>query len=84
MAEDEKRETLGALKKGHKDQKELNAFAEGFDVGRLNRLLGPEAATYTAELEDLYHKMLAKLDLLTKLVESSSAKVVEQVRISEK
>lgn len=83
MAEDEKKETLGDLKRGHKDQKELNIFAEGFEIGRLNRLMGPEAANYTVELEDLYHKMLSKLDELTRLVEWSSAKVLEQVRTSE-
>lgn len=83
MAEDEKRETLGALKKGLKGQKELNTWAEGFDIGRLNRLMGSEAANYTAELEDLYNKMLAKLDGLTMQVEKSSAKVLEQVKRSE-
>ncbi|KAL3531644.1 hypothetical protein ACH5RR_005165 [Cinchona calisaya] len=78
MAEDEKRETLGTLKKGLKDQKELNMWAEGFEIGRLNRLMGSESASYTAEVEDLYSKMLAKLDGLTRLVEKSSAKVLEQ------
>lgn len=78
MAEDEKRETLGALKTELSDQKELDLCAEGFEVGRLNRLMGSQAANYTAELEDLYNKMLAKLDGLSRLVESSSVKVLEQ------
>ncbi|CAI9097229.1 OLC1v1033604C1 [Oldenlandia corymbosa var. corymbosa] len=78
MAEDEKSETLGFLKKEKEGQKQLDLFAEGFEIGRLNRLMGTQAANYTSELDDLYHKMLAKLDGLTNLVELSSAKVVEQ------
>ncbi|XP_071910298.1 uncharacterized protein [Coffea arabica] len=79
MAEDDQRETLGSLKKDLNDQKELDLCAEDFEVGRLNRLMGSQAANYTAELEDLYNKMLAKLDGLSRLVENSSAKVLEQI-----
>ncbi|KAL2500427.1 uncharacterized protein Fot_34275 [Forsythia ovata] len=78
MVEDEKGESLGALKSGLKDQKQLDMYAEGFEIGRLSKLVGSEATHLTAELEELYHKMLAKIDGLSKLVEQSSAEVLEQ------
>lgn len=71
-------ENLGNLKKGMEDQRELDECAEGFEIGRLRRLMGSDAAKYTGELEDLYSKMLAKLDGLARLVEKSSARVIEQ------
>ncbi|XP_059668075.1 uncharacterized protein LOC132313364 [Cornus florida] len=71
-------ENLKSVKMGSKDQKELNMCAEGFEVARLSRLMGSEATNYTAELEELYKKMLSKLDGLARLVEKSSAKVLEQ------
>ncbi|XP_022893548.1 uncharacterized protein LOC111408033 [Olea europaea var. sylvestris] len=74
MEEDEKVESLGAMK----DQKQLDMCAEGFEIGRLSKLVGSEATHLTAELEELYHKMLAKLDGLSKVVEQGSAKVLEQ------
>ncbi|KAM2117656.1 hypothetical protein ACFX1R_011179 [Malus domestica] len=51
---------------------------EGLDVGSLSRLMGSEATNYTAGVEDLYEKMLVKIETLTRLVEQSSAKVLEQ------
>ncbi|KAA8517466.1 hypothetical protein F0562_017759 [Nyssa sinensis] len=81
MVEDSKSdgESLRGMRKISKeDQEELNACAEGFEVGRLSRLMGSEAANYTAELEELYDKMLAKLDGLARVVEKSSARVLEQ------
>ncbi|XP_055812713.1 uncharacterized protein LOC129882446 [Solanum dulcamara] len=78
MAEDEKVETLVGIKRGLKDQKELDLCAEGFEIGRLSKLMGSDSSNYTAELEHLYDKMLLKLDSLARLVEKSSAKVLEQ------
>ncbi|GAU13908.1 hypothetical protein TSUD_262350 [Trifolium subterraneum] len=51
---------------------------EGFEVGRLSKLMGSEAKNYTQSLEDLYLKMLVKIENLTSLVEESSAKVLQQ------
>ncbi|WJZ92876.1 hypothetical protein VitviT2T_011850 [Vitis vinifera] len=59
-------------------QRELDTCAEGVQIGSLRRLMGSEATNYTAGLEDLYEKMLAKLDSLARLVEKTSAKVHEQ------
>ncbi|GMY25602.1 TPRXL [Fagus crenata] len=61
-----------------KDQTQLDACAEGFEVGRLSKLMGNEAANYSAGLEDLYEKMLAKIETLARQVEQSSAMVFEQ------
>lgn len=61
-----------------KDQRQLDMCAEGFEVGSLSRLVGMEAANYTSGLEDLYEKMLEKLNGLARLVEKSSSKVLEQ------
>ncbi|KAJ1416293.1 FAM175 family, plant [Sesbania bispinosa] len=72
-------ERLSRMKQASKDQRELDGCAEGFEVGRLSRLMGSEAKSYTQGLEDLYQKMLVKIENLTSLVEKSSAKVLEQV-----
>lgn len=79
MNRDDDDERLSQLKQASKDQRELDASAEGFEVGRLSRLMGSEARNYTQNLEDLYQKMLVKIENLTGLVEKSSAKVLEQV-----
>lgn len=79
MNEDKNDENLNLMKQNSKDQKQLNMCAEGFEVGSLTRLLGSEAANYTAGLEDLYEKMLAKVENLARLVEKSSTQVLEQV-----
>lgn len=61
------------------DQAQLDMCAEGFEMGRLSQLSGSAALSYTSELEDLYGKMLGKLNGLARLVEASSARVLEQV-----
>ncbi|KAK9290273.1 hypothetical protein L1049_008440 [Liquidambar formosana] len=78
MAEDKDEGSLNYTSRVAKDQRELDMCAEGFEIGSLSRLMGSEAANYTAGLEDLYEKMLAKLESLARLVEKSSAKVLEQ------
>jgi hypothetical protein len=75
MVEDEKEGGEGELE----ERRQLDLCAEGFEVRRLRRLIGSGAADYTAELEDLYEKMLAKVESLARQVELSSAKVFEQV-----
>ncbi|PIA37475.1 hypothetical protein AQUCO_03000212v1 [Aquilegia coerulea] len=73
-----KEESLVSLKRVAKDQHGLDLCAEGYEVGRLSKLVGSEAVNYTSELEDLYGKMLAKLEGLARVVEKSSALVLEQ------
>ncbi|KAM0061299.1 hypothetical protein Hdeb2414_s0004g00134291 [Helianthus debilis subsp. tardiflorus] len=51
---------------------------EGFNVGRLKSLMGSEAAGYTAELEELYGNMIKKMNGLARVVEQSSARLLEQ------
>ncbi|KAF8397196.1 hypothetical protein HHK36_016103 [Tetracentron sinense] len=77
MEEDTMNHMRGILK----EQRGLDMCAEGFEVGRLSRLVGSDAANYTSELEHLYGKMLAKLEGLARLVEKSSAMVLEQVSL---
>ncbi|KAL3826164.1 hypothetical protein ACJIZ3_022193 [Penstemon smallii] len=77
MVEDENGENLANKKRNLKDQKQLDMCADGFEVGRLSKLMGSESA-YTGELEDLYDKMLGKIDGLSKLVEQTNSKVLEQ------
>lgn len=84
MVEDEECETLEAIRRALKNQKKLDMCAEGFEIGRMSKLVGSEAANYMGELEDLYDKMLCKIDALSKLVEQTSAKVVGQVRMRRK
>ncbi|XVF08340.1 hypothetical protein REPUB_Repub06bG0218400 [Reevesia pubescens] len=78
MNEDRNEENSIGMKQTAKDQSELDMCAEGMQIGRLSRLIGPEAVNYTAGLEDLYQKMLSKTESLARLVEASSAKVLEQ------
>lgn len=66
------------IKQAAKEQRALDACTEGFELGRLSRLMGSEAVNYTGELEDLYGRMLAKLEGLARAVEKSSARVLEQ------
>ena len=81
MNEDKDEGNLNRMNQVSKDQKELNMCAEGFDVGSLARLIGSETTTYTAGLEDLYDKMIVKIENLARQVEKSSAKVFEQVSL---
>ncbi|GFP96179.1 hypothetical protein PHJA_001762000 [Phtheirospermum japonicum] len=77
MVEDERGDNLGDGKNSLKDQKRLDNCAQGFEIGRLSNLMGSEVA-HTSELEDLYYKMLAKIEGLSKSVEQTNAKVLEQ------
>ncbi|RWR81280.1 BRCA1-A complex subunit Abraxas [Cinnamomum micranthum f. kanehirae] len=74
------RESSNCMKRVAKEQQQrgLDACSQGFEVGRLSRLMGSDAANYTAEMEDLYGKMLGKLESLARAVEKSSAKILEQ------
>ncbi|XP_027336334.1 uncharacterized protein LOC113850145 [Abrus precatorius] len=78
MVDDSGDVRLSRMKQASKDQRELDGCVEGFEVGRLSRMMGYEARNYTEGLEDLYQKMLVKIGNLTSLVEKSSAKVLEQ------
>lgn len=78
MSEDRDDESLGQRKRVSKIQRELDMCAEGLEVGDLSRLVGSQAVNYTAGVEDLYEKMLTKIENLARLVEKSSAKVLEQ------
>ncbi|XVF76890.1 hypothetical protein PTKIN_Ptkin13bG0303500 [Pterospermum kingtungense] len=66
------------VKETEKDQSELDMCAEGMQIGRVSRLIGPDAINYTAGLEDFYEKMLSKIESLARLVEASSVKIFEQ------
>ncbi|KAI5392118.1 uncharacterized protein LOC127107744 isoform X1 [Lathyrus oleraceus] len=78
MVRDDDEERLSKMKQASKDQRELDACVEGLEVGKLSKLMGSEAKNYTQSLEDLYLKMLVKIENLTTLVEQSSARVLEQ------
>lgn len=69
------------MKLAAKDQRVLDECAEGFEVGRLSRMVGSDARSYTEGLEELYQKMLVKIQNLTSLVDESSAMVLEQVTL---
>ncbi|KAF3964563.1 hypothetical protein ACB098_09G085100 [Castanea mollissima] len=75
MAVDDEKEGEERLRA---EQTQLDDCAEGFQVGRLSKLMGTEAANYSAGLEDLYGKMLVKIETLARQVEQSSALVFEQ------
>lgn len=80
MNEDRDEGSLSAKKEAAKDQKEVDALAEGFRVGDLKRLVGAEAASYTGAIEEMYERMLAKVESLASEVEKSSARVLELVQ----
>ncbi|ESQ49195.1 hypothetical protein EUTSA_v10021171mg [Eutrema salsugineum] len=69
--------SLSAIKQAVKDQKEIDALADGLQVGNLKRLVGAEAANYTGGIEEMYERMLAKVESLALEVEKSSARVLE-------
>lgn len=81
MNEDGNEENVTGMKQTEKDQALLDTCAEGMQVGRLSQLIGPGATNYTAGLEDLYEKMLSKIESLARLVETSSAMILEQVSL---
>lgn len=68
---------LKDMKRVAKDQKDLEAYVEGYELGGLSRLMGGDAVSYMSGVEELYEKMLAKLHSLASQVESSSARVLE-------
>jgi len=70
---------LAGMKQAANDQRELDGCVEGFEVGKLSRMVGSDARSYTEGLEELYKKMLVKIQNLTSLVDESSAMVLEQV-----
>lgn len=76
--------SLSAKKQSAKDQKEIDALAEGFQVGELKRLVGAEAANYTGGIEEMYERMLAKIESLASDVEKSSARVFQQEKHNRK
>jgi hypothetical protein len=78
---DEVGEGLNRMDRVLNDQKELDMVAEGFCVKDLGKLMGSETLNSTMSLEDLYEKMLGKLDNLARQVEKSNAKVLEMVSI---
>ncbi|KAL8120156.1 uncharacterized protein LOC141724632 [Apium graveolens] len=67
-----------SLTSKNQSQIQLDMCADGFQLKKLENLTGPEASGYTAEVEDLYSKMIRKLNGLARLVEKSSVKVLEQ------
>ncbi|BAT97497.1 hypothetical protein VIGAN_09095500 [Vigna angularis var. angularis] len=71
-------ERLARMKQAANDQRELDGCVEGFEVGKLSRMVGSDARSYTEGLEELYKKMLVKIQNLTSLVDESSAMVLEQ------
>lgn len=79
MNEDRNEESLSEKKQAAKEQ-EVDVCAEGFGIANLRRLMmGSEASHHTEGLEDLYEKMLAKIENLATQVEKSNAMVLEQV-----
>lgn len=72
---------LGEREVEVEDEGEREKKIEGFDKEKLKKLVGPSATAYTGALEDMYGKMIAKLQNLARLVEESSALVLEQVGI---
>ncbi|XP_057524746.1 uncharacterized protein LOC130804351 [Amaranthus tricolor] len=80
MREDGKeREEMNSkeMKRLAKDQKDLDLYAKGYEIGSLSRLMGSDIVNSMTGVEELYEKMLAKLDSLARQVETSSAKVLE-------
>ncbi|EPS74218.1 hypothetical protein M569_00537, partial [Genlisea aurea] len=77
IEKDSSGQTLASKKRQSKDQDQLNTCAEGFDVGRLGRLMASEGGD-AQEVEDLYDGMVAKIDSLCRLVEQTNARVREQ------
>ncbi|XP_048127513.1 uncharacterized protein LOC115749273 [Rhodamnia argentea] len=70
-------EHLSEMRQAAKYQNDIDLVAEGFPIAKLGRLMGPEASSYTAGLEEMYEKMLTKIDSLARLVENSSAQVLQ-------
>ncbi|MCO5581274.1 hypothetical protein L7F22_035152 [Adiantum nelumboides] len=62
-----------------KEQALLDVFSEGYNVERLASLANPDGLRQVPELEDLYSRMLLKLEILAKHVcETSSALITQE------
>eukprot|EP00250_Pteridium_aquilinum_P007413 c17135_g1_i1 orf=431-1732(-) len=61
-----------------KEQALLDVYSEGYKVERLASLADPDGLRQVPELEDLYSKMLLKLEILAKQVCESSAALIQQ------
>lgn len=74
------RQGSGKLSGGGVDREQgaLDMYSSGFSVDRLARLAGPDAAHRVSELEELYGRMVSKLEYLAKQVGESSVAVAEQ------
>ncbi|CAN6325587.1 unnamed protein product [Urochloa humidicola] len=59
------------------EQKAVDEMVDGFEIGRLQGVLG-SAAGQAAEMDEMYAGMLSKLEKLAKEVEKSNLRVLEQ------
>lgn len=73
------RRTRAALPK---EQALLDVFSEGYKVERLASLVEPDGMRQVPELEDLYSKMLLKLEILAKQVCDSSSALIQQEKVN--
>uniref|UniRef100_A0A2P2Q4C0 Uncharacterized protein MANES_09G111300 n=1 Tax=Rhizophora mucronata TaxID=61149 RepID=A0A2P2Q4C0_RHIMU len=78
MNDNRNEQRLSEMKQSSRDQSKLDLCAEGFGVANLRKLVGSDASNYTATLEDLYEKTLAKINNLARQVEKSNAMIDEQ------
>eukprot|EP00249_Psilotum_nudum_P020048 c27536_g1_i1 orf=735-2048(-) len=65
-----------------KEQLLLDMYSEGYSVGRLVNLIGSNGMQRVPELEDLYARMLSKLESLAKQVCELSAALAEQEKVN--
>lgn len=61
-----------------KEQALLDAYSEGYKVERLASLANPDGLRPVPELEDLYSRMLLKLEILAKHVCETSSALLQQ------
>ncbi|XP_072974833.1 uncharacterized protein [Typha angustifolia] len=73
-----KGKSIGRTQEVAREKKVLDKFVEGFEIERLEQMVGAGAGKCIPELEDLYGRMLLKLESLARLVEKSSARVLQQ------
>ncbi|KAL9263593.1 hypothetical protein AKJ16_DCAP03799 [Drosera capensis] len=72
---EEREVSLGALKREEEEGMALEAYAEGYDVGSLGRLMG---GMNVEGIEELYERMLRRLEGLARKVEVSEEKVIQK------
>ncbi|KAL9271701.1 hypothetical protein AKJ16_DCAP19300 [Drosera capensis] len=75
MREDEREASLGELRREKEEGMALEAYAEGYDMGSLGRLM---RRMNVKGIEELYEKMLRRLKGLAREVEVSEEKVIEK------